>query len=137
MKRCPECKRRKSLSDFAFSNKAKGKRQPYCDPCRRKRAKVSYKKYKKQTIKAVIARNNKMYERFQEFKKTLSCEKCGENEPSCLDFHHKDSKQKSFTISESVAQVGWDRLMEEIKKCAVLCANCHRKLHAGVIKPSW
>jgi len=67
---------------------------------------------------------------YKEYKATLDCIRCGENHPACLDFHHRDPGQKSFRIS-SFGYMGWskDRILAEIAKCDVLCANCHRKLH--------
>ena len=66
-----------------------------------------------------------------DYKTTLQCSKCTENHPACIDFHHRDPNEKEVNISQIVKKKGWckDRIMEEIKKCDVLCANCHRKLH--------
>lgn len=75
---------------------------------------------------------NKQIERFQEFKATLKCELCPETEPCCLQFHHRDPKKKDIEVSVAASRWSWERLMKEINKCAVLCANCHTKVHAGV-----
>lgn len=131
---CPECEQEKDIKEFCFSNREKKTLQPYCDECRRIRAKRSYTRHRKTVIKAATARNKLMMERFQEFKKTLKCECCPEHEAACLDFHHRDPKKKDGILSKMVSRVGWDTLMREAKKCAVLCANCHRKVHAGVLK---
>ena len=55
---------------------------------------------------------------------------CGENHPACLDFHHKDKKDKSFNVA-IMASSGYsiEKIKEEIAKCIVLCSNCHRKEH--------
>jgi len=55
--------------------------------------------------------------------------KCGENYSACLEFHH-NIKSKEINISDAISR-GWsmERIMKEIEKCIVLCANCHRKLH--------
>ena len=65
------------------------------------------------------------------YKKTLKCEKCGETRPICLDFHH--TGEKSFGISTGMFKYGYslEKIMEEIKKCVVLCSNCHRVEHYG------
>lgn len=54
--------------------------------------------------------------------------KCGENDPNCLDFHHLDGKIASLT---QAAKNRWSekRILEEVEKCVLLCANCHLKLH--------
>ena len=60
------------------------------------------------------------------------CVICGESEPVCLDFHHIDSSEKEFTIGKHRSK-SRSELLIEIQKCVCLCANCHRKVHAGII----
>lgn len=67
--------------------------------------------------------------RWQEFKLTLKCERCGESHPATLDFHHTNPDDKEANLSIAAASWGWDRLMEEVSKCEVICSNCHRKHH--------
>lgn len=68
----------------------------------------------------------------QALKALAGCSKCGETDPDCLDFHHKNPEDKIDTISTLVrSQRTKDAIFEEIKKCDILCANCHRKLHAA------
>jgi hypothetical protein len=66
----------------------------------------------------------------QELKATLACKNCGETHPGCLEFHHLDPTTKETSIAEMI-QRGFSRqkILAEIAKCDVLCANCHRKLH--------
>jgi hypothetical protein len=70
----------------------------------------------------------KTREWLRDYKSRLSCIKCGESHPGCLDFHHKDPTQKDRAISQ---RSSWSikKLKAEIEKCEVLCANCHRKEH--------
>ena len=70
---------------------------------------------------------------FANYKSKLKCTKCDENASECLDFHHKESNKKDFTIANAVRD-GWgiEKLVQEIEKCVVLCANCHRKLHTKI-----
>lgn len=63
-----------------------------------------------------------------EYKKTLVCSRCPENFWACLDFHHRDPATKEFTIRDG-ASYSQERVLAEITKCDVLCANCHRKEH--------
>ena len=57
------------------------------------------------------------------------CQKCGYNKNlAALDFHHQDPSQKEFTWN-SVSVKPWDKIIEEMKKCVLLCANCHREEH--------
>ena len=48
--------------------------------------------------------------------------------PNILEFHHK--KEKEFSIGEVVTNgYGFLKIEKELKKCLVVCANCHRKIH--------
>lgn len=58
------------------------------------------------------------------------CIKCGESDRACLDFHHRDPIEKIDNVSHLLADLrSKERILKEIEKCDVLCANCHRKLH--------
>lgn len=48
-----------------------------------------------------------------------------------LHFHHKDPNEKDFTISGKHCY-SWERIRKELDKCALLCANCHGEVHAGI-----
>lgn len=53
------------------------------------------------------------------------CQICGYNDhPRALQFDHIDPKEKSFTISQLLT-CAMDKLLIELEKCRVLCANCH------------
>jgi len=53
------------------------------------------------------------------------CEHCGYREDArALQFDHIDPATKSFTIGSS-SHLAWERVVAEIAKCRVLCANCH------------
>lgn len=58
----------------------------------------------------------------------VKCNRCDEDHPACLEFHHRDKAQKSFDVTKG-AERGFsrERIAAEISKCEVLCANCHRK----------
>ena len=76
----------------------------------------------------------KQVEAFKVWKNQQKCLVCSESESSCLDLHHTDPSEKEFTIASAVRQFSEKRLQSEILKCVVLCANCHRKVHAGIIQ---
>lgn len=59
----------------------------------------------------------------------VKCRDCSETHVACLDFHHRDPKQKKFNLSTGYARYEDETLYAEIMKCDVICANCHRKLH--------
>lgn len=62
------------------------------------------------------------------------CCMCGYNR--CLDalaLHHKDPTQKEFSFSRFRANPkSWEKVIPEVKKCALLCHNCHSEVHAGL-----
>ena len=81
----------------------------------------------KETLKARIVVTRKWY---IEYKSKLKCSRCTENHPSCLQFHHTDPAMKKDHVSILVnGGSSIKRVLEEINKCEVLCANCHMKLH--------
>lgn len=59
------------------------------------------------------------------------CCKCGEDSPFVISFHHIDPKNKDKNITELLWGC-WDKIEEEIKKCIVLCDNCHREEHSSL-----
>ena len=58
----------------------------------------------------------------------LSCAKCGDTRTYVLDYHHRDSTEKEFTIGK-MKKGSLELIQKEIDKCIVLCANCHREFH--------
>lgn len=90
-----------------------------------------YSQNKEKRIQQVKERQYRIAVEFQEYKATLSCMECGESDPVCLDFHHRDPKTKTIALAYARSRGwGWEQIMEEVYKCDVLCANCHRKMHA-------
>jgi len=55
---------------------------------------------------------------------------------NALHFHHIDPKTKSFTVSDAFSRKGYteEEVQAEIKKCILVCANCHAEIHAELIK---
>ena len=65
----------------------------------------------------------------QLYKSKHGCCHCDNHDYRVLDFHHRDRGRKKFCISAGVATRSWSKLSREIKKCDILCANCHRVEH--------
>lgn len=66
--------------------------------------------------------------------KRQGCQLCGELELVCLDAHHRDPAQKEFIIAVAIRNATKvSRVVNELSKCTCLCANCHRKVHAGIL----
>ena len=81
----------------------------------------------------VVERRRALRDWFRAHRETLKCERCPESDPDCLDFHHLDPKEKETNVA-TACRAGWSipHLQAEMAKCIVLCANCHRKHHAGL-----
>lgn len=72
---------------------------------------------------------------FVSLKSQLKCEICGEDHPACLDFHHSNADEKFMGVAEMVSfAYSEERILQEIAKCNVWCANCHRKHHWAFFK---
>ena len=59
------------------------------------------------------------------------CEICGyDKNIAALDFHHKDPSTKKFQLdSRHLSNTTTEDIIEESKKCILVCSNCHRELH--------
>ena len=93
-----------------------------------------YARNKQNEVERARKRKQQLLEWIQTFKTALKCLRCPENHPACLDFHHRNPNEKDISISNAVAN-GWSklRILKEIDKCDVLCANCHRKHHFNAL----
>jgi len=64
-------------------------------------------------------------------KTQVGCQKCRIDDYRVLVFHHVNPKEKLFLVCAACACRSWRSLLEEIKKCNVLCKNCHEIEHDG------
>lgn len=63
--------------------------------------------------------------------KDKPCVECGVRfHPAAMDFHHRDRSQKDLKYTAWSYVLKHDELLREVEKCDVICANCHRILHA-------
>lgn len=73
------------------------------------------------------AYRDKNKRRVVDYLATHPCVRCGFSDPRALDFDHLNPAQKNRKVSAMVSGTPkWESLLEEIEKCQVLCANCHR-----------
>lgn len=104
-------------------------------PFKTQEQKVDYRKVYYQKNKEKLAEYQRQKRRevakwFADFKSDKACVTCGESHPACLDFHHKEGNDKDMDVGYMVRQkLSMERIMSEIAKCDIVCANCHRKLH--------
>lgn len=79
---------------------------------------------------AVSKRRRKIKDMAIEYKGG-KCFLCGYKKcKDALEFHHLDSKKKEFAISKDGTTRSWERIKKEIRKCMLVCSNCHRELHS-------
>jgi hypothetical protein len=130
---CGKCKTEKPLGEFPKNKAKKDGLQSYCKACR-KIAQAAYYRANKEFVKSQsrLSRRGRV-NRFTKYKQTLQCSQCDESYYKCLEFHHLDPSKKDFSLSVLKRDHSWDRILEEVDKCVVLCANCHRKAHDGMI----
>lgn len=110
----------------------------------RSKYKVYYKEYR-ELHRAETSKRSKMWSYRQKSlwikilssRLKLECSLCGYNKSfSALDFHHEDPQEKDRNIHFNQAfktaptQERVDRVLGELKKCIILCSNCHREHHS-------
>ena len=60
------------------------------------------------------------------------CKLCGYKKYiGALDFHHTNPKNKSFAVSVRGLSYGWNKILREVRKCTLLCKNCHTEVENG------
>lgn len=96
---------------------------------RRQSQRDHYYRNKEQYLKRNRERKRRLKKQWLEFKGSLSCEMCGESHISTFDFHHIEKHPDNRAVNRLVSDYNFKEAYEEIKKCMVLCANCHRKHH--------
>lgn len=62
------------------------------------------------------------------------CQICGYNKSQeALELHHLNPSEKDFSIGQVISKpISWSKIVEEAKKCVLLCSNCHKEVHYGV-----
>ena len=63
------------------------------------------------------------------------CMLCGyKRSLAAFDLHHKDDSRKSFGLVLRGLTRSWKKIKREADKCVLVCANCHREIHAGIVQ---
>lgn len=101
---------------------------PYKNPIRALECRRYYKRQLKDKCKAYAL----------DYLRKHPCIDCGEKDPVVLDFDHRDESEKRMNVSDIIIEsYGFKALLEEIEKCDVRCANCHRRRHAVEFAHGW
>lgn len=126
-KRCKTCKLSKPLTEFRCAKKGGLGTEARCKNCMKQEGQQRYANNKIKVIAQVTTRRQRLLAQIRAYKIQHPC-KCGESELCCLVFHHRNSEEKDFTISD-LRTGTFEQALVEIEKCDVLCRNCHSLEH--------
>lgn len=126
-KTCIKCHETKNITEF---NRKKDRRLARCKICTREQIRQHYQNNKQYYIDKAQYLRKKNRQNLLEYWSKHYCVDCGEDDPRCLTFDHVRGK-KINCISSLIASWSWKRLLTEIAKCEVRCANCHCKKTAS------
>ena len=127
MLKCSKCKEELPVDSFSKKNDSKRGYSYKCKRCHNEYCKNTW--YPKNIGKQVDS-SKKIKLRNLEFswryKKMCGCKICKETNPIVLEYDHLVPSNKEFTVSKML-QDGYSlkKIKEEIRKCQILCANCH------------
>lgn len=114
-KKCTKCGQILPLDQFNWRDKSKGTRRSECKFCHSSFMKQKYQE-KQQAV--------------EELKSQCACAKCGDSRSYVLDYHHIDPSIKEANVARMLSnRSNIEAINQEIDKCIVLCANCHREFH--------
>ena len=133
LKICSKCGKSKDLSEFYIRKKGsrKGKYYERCKQCMKERGRKYYRINHEKQLKLALVRRAKHR---NEVKKLLiklknkPCSDCSKIYPYfVMDWDHRSSENKEKEVARMVAG-GWskNKILDEIKKCDLVCTNCHR-----------
>ena len=128
MGKCYRCGEIKPLGDFAWRRKP-GQHDSLCRPCRSEYGKVHYAANRERYVDQARRRKRALARErgacLIEFFRNHPSVDCAESDPVVLGFDH--FSDKSFNIGSGLPYRNWQSILEEIAKCEVMCANCHRR----------
>lgn len=102
----------------------------YKDPLD-ERARASRRNHYRENREQYYERNRIKYQKMKDYVNQLKSEPCMDcgvaYPPHVMDFDHRDPAEKTDVINTLMKRGSWKKLNEEIDKCDVVCANCHRE----------
>lgn len=137
-KKCRVCGEIKHVDKFSKNKSCKDGIRSECKACYN----IYFREYfadkeKMQKQSKRVHKNKKEYRwKVEQHKLNLGCSRCGYNKcAGALHFHHIDPSEKEFMISKAFCRsMSKDKLDKELKKCILLCANCHAEIEEKVRK---
>jgi hypothetical protein len=140
MRKCTKCKIIKTEGEFNFKVKSLKILQYQCRECTRELIRNHYKKNRNYYLEKTRQRNLKLKSKMVSFIKEYllknPCVDCMESDITVLEFDHSKNKGIKFKAVSSLMKSRYplEKIKEEIKKCEVRCANCHRRKTAVEFK---
>jgi CRISPR/Cas system-associated protein Cas10 (large subunit of type III CRISPR-Cas system) len=128
MRVCSTCRLEKALDEFSQKGSAL---QSKCKSCQRAYHRNYYRENKSRFITKNRRNKNRQRRRLRAILldvKRRPCQDCGGSfHPWVMELDHRDGTTKTAAVANLVSKGCTDaRLLEEIEKCDVVCANCHR-----------
>ena len=123
---CATCKQ--DLPAESFHKRGPGKLQYSCKGCRKVYVKQHYENNKPSYLRRSANQFKKMAAWLYTLKDNQPCADCGVRWPYyVLDYDHLPGSEKEISLARVIEQ-GWGktRILKEIAKCELVCANCHR-----------
>ncbi len=129
-KRCTGCGLERPATEFPVKNRKTGRRGTRCQACRSAYGKLHYErnsdKYRSRTRARRHRQRDSYWSWLMNYLASHPCVDCGKTDPVVLQFDHRDGSTKVSTIGAMLSRASWATLLNEVAKCDVRCANCHR-----------
>jgi len=123
--KCCDCGCKKLTIEFGWNGKSLGRRSIRCRKCQSSKRKAEYLNKRGEYLSKArtVAKLKHVVETFKE----QPCMDCKETYPTyVMDFDHRDPSTKITKVSTLIFKGSLRQLLDEIKKCDVVCANCHK-----------
>ena len=133
MKKCPKCDDYKPTTEFAKNSSKPDGLQSQCRACKKINDARHYAANKLSQLERNKKNRELCFSEISEYKSKHGCKNCGEKTSCCLDFHHPNDN-KDGDVSDLANAGCRNKMWVEIEKCIIVCANCHRKIHAGILQ---
>lgn len=132
-KKCTRCKCVKDVNEFYDKSSNSDGKNKTCNKCLNYYSKDHYLHNREAYLVNIKNRKQYLREFILRIKKRASCPLCGEKRYWVLEFHHLDKNDKEYNIAR-MPSYGYSikKIKEELRKCIILCANCHKDLHHGI-----
>ncbi len=130
IKKCNHCKKEKELIEFGNNKNTIDGKQITCKKCFKYIHKLSYNKNKNKYKERIKNNTDRIKNWYHDHIKKQKCSVCDENRWWVLDWHHIESSNKNYNISDMIwKSFSINKIKQELSKCICVCSNCHRDIH--------